>query len=306
MTIPETIQQEIHDHLERMDEKTQSLIQPFMDQPSLDSWIRDVLLAYYCYFLLVLIHEKPNKKAEQILLNQLRDLVPKPNRTNLNKIEDALSDQFKDRGYFFLGGYTQPYRGPYIWKRLERKEFVVELPDQEIKVGVFFMHDFLMRSWYHFKTYGVSGAGGWAKENNPPWEDGLYCVAECYDLECLEDDEKFQISLLKHEAQHYADKVSFPKLTSVNLEYRAKLVELSYYTSIESCFRYFIREANNNSSNPHEYASHRILKMLSRHVFEESYVKDEHRWEAIDYGIIKEKARQLLAENTQKLRTKTK
>ena len=140
------------------------------------------------------------------------------------------------------------------------------------------------------------------KREQPPWEDGLYCVAECYDLKRLEDDVEFQVSLLKHEAQHFADLADFPELKGTDLEYRAKLVELIYYTSIEDRFTHFFREADNDASNPHTYASYRILKDLSKQVFDEPYVQDENRWQVIDYNVVIEKARQLLAENSRSLR----
>jgi hypothetical protein len=305
MMIPEDIEQEICDHLDRMDPKTKSVVQPFMGQHSEDTWIRDVLLAYWWYFLLVLKYDESHSKAEDVLFRQLRDLVPEQFRMNLDMVEEALSEQFQSKGYYFLGGYTLPYRGPYIWKRIERQEFDVELSDQMRKVTVFFMHDFLMRSWLHFETYGASGTGGWVKRDQPPYEDGLYCVADCYDLKRLEDDEGFQISLLKHEAQHFADLTNFPELNSTDLEYRAKLVELIYYTSVEDCLVRIIREAVNDSSNPHEYAAHLILKGLSEQVFDEPLVHDESRWQIIDYSVIREDARQMLDENTRSMRTNT-
>lgn len=300
--IPQVFQQEISNHLDGMEPKTKSIVQPFLNQRSVDTWIRDVLLAYYWYFVLVLKHKELHSKAEDILLRQLHGLVSRQYRMNLDTVEEALSDQFRAKGYYFLGGYTLPYRGPYIWKRMEKQEFDVELPDQVQKVTVFFMHDFLMRSWRHFETYGASGAAGWVKREQLPWEDGLYCVADCYDLKGLEDDEGFQVSLLKHEAQHFADMTDFPELKSADLEYRAKLVELIYYTSEEGRFIRIIQEASNDSSNPHKYAAHLILKELSKQIFNEQYVQDENRWQTIDYNVVRKKARQLLAENTRCMR----
>ena len=39
--------------------------------------------------------------------------------------------------------------------------------------------------------------------------------------------EKFRVSLLGHEGQHFSDYKSFPRLLQTDLEYRAKLAELS-------------------------------------------------------------------------------
>ena len=94
----------------------------------------------------------------------------------------------------------------------------------------------------------------------------------------------------------------FPELKSADLEYRAKLVELIYYTSEEGRFIRIIQEAGNDSSNPHKYTAHLILKELSKQIFNEQYVQDENRWQTIDYNVVKKKARQLLAENTRCMR----
>ena len=102
--------------------------------------------------------------------------------------------------------------------------------------------------------------------------------------------------MLKHEAQHFADMIDFPELKSADLEYRAKLVELIYYTSEKGRFIRIIQEAGNDSSHPHKYAAHLILKELSKRVFNEPYVQDENRWQTIDYNVVREKASQLLAE----------
>ena len=54
--------------------------------------------------------------------------------------------------------------------------------------------------------------------------DTLYCVEWAY----APDTENFEVSYLKHEAQHLADFQRFPGLPSAELEYRAKLTELAF------------------------------------------------------------------------------
>jgi hypothetical protein len=170
-----------------------------------------------------------------------------------------------------------------------------------VDVNVFFMYEFLIRSWMHFQTFGKHGAGGWIKKDDGDWEDGLYCVADAYNIEHLDNDPIFQISLLKHEAQHFADKTDFPELHSVDLEYRAKLVEMIYFSDMKYRFAGIIREASPIKANPHRYASHWILKGISKNVLGKSYVKDEAIWQTISYEHIQAEARHLLEIHTQRL-----
>jgi len=52
----------------------------------------------------------------------------------MDKIEELLAEQFQKRGYYFQGGVTQPYRGPYIWKQQSASFFKIEFLLKESEV----------------------------------------------------------------------------------------------------------------------------------------------------------------------------
>jgi hypothetical protein len=64
--------------------------------------------------------------------------------------------------------------------------------------------------------------GGWAIKEDA----NLYCNKGDYDL----NSEHFKVSYLKHETIHFTDLNEYPQLSSADLEYRAKLIELMYCT----------------------------------------------------------------------------
>ncbi len=106
----------------------------------------------------------------------------------------------------------------------------------------------------------------------------------------------FHVCLLKHEAQHLADFQTYPGIASVDLEYRAKLVELIYLSALDQRFLPFLREAQDDPANPHAQASYLLITDFSRRVFSEGSVTDEARWQTVEYRRIQETARRLLAE----------
>ena len=97
--------------------------------------------------------------------------------------------------------------------------------------------------------------GGWSNG------DGLiHCVKRHYDLKS----ESFRVSLLKHEAQHASDQSRYPGMSSVDLEYRAKLVELIYSEERQLLGR-FLQEADAaNPGSAHGLAAERIVRGFAR------------------------------------------
>jgi hypothetical protein len=218
-----------------------------------DSWIRGVVEAYHSYFVSVLTKLNTKEVAEDLLYQSLLEQVS-GNPKDMNEVEEILEIEFNNKGYFFLGGYTLPYRGPYIWRQQEKREYEVELPFAKRKLTIYLMDEFLMTSWLHFATFGLKSTGGWAKP------DGLYCVRNRYG-DSLETD-LFQVSFLKHEAQHVEDLEKYPNIKPWELEYRAKLVEIIYGNS-ESLLEKFKREAINNQDYPHLFASFKLTTVFN-------------------------------------------
>lgn len=180
---------------------------------------------------------------------------PDPDPTvMIKRAEEYLQTELGNQGYFFLGGKTLPFWGPYIYAKQENLDYLVELPEGVEPVRVVFMHDFHCMGWLNFATMGHVGTGGWAKE------DALYCVASKWDR----NSDDFMIHYLKHEAQHKRDLRCFPQLKQdqETMEFRAKLSELIYSPNINTLTR-FIAEANPDSNAPHSRASAKIAQHLS-------------------------------------------
>lgn len=170
---------------------------------------------------------------------------------SLDDIEqEAIAGEFLRRDFYFLGGKTGGYYGPYVWKSMEKRTYEVELPDRTQPYAVKLLDGFIMRSWLDYLSFGRVNTGGWTDT------DGIInCVKSAYDF----DSEHFRVSLLKHEAQHASDLVLYPNMSSVFLEYRAKLVELIYYTE-RNLLEQFVLEADcSECDNGHPAAAHRII-----------------------------------------------
>lgn len=223
-------------------------------------WVRKLLKAFAGYYVEVLVKKTPIAQAEEVLVARIEsEILHHPlnadsTEEKLKAIDIELSKRFSEIGWFYLGGRTAPFLGPYIYEEQTVKNFSVDLPLGRRDLKVVFMKKFHSRSWLDFVTLGKSGTGGWAKT------DGLYCVEDVYDLES----NRFKVNYLQHEAQHFDDYERFPVLKDGHqaiLEYRAKLVELIYSETIAT-FRYFMDEAVGNPQNPHAYASWLIKKAL--------------------------------------------
>lgn len=258
-----------------------------------DPWVRNVVTTYYRYFTEVLTKRMSLNAGKRMLLAELNKIVT---ADTIETVEEKLKHEFLARGYHFLGGKTQPFWGPYIWKTQESRSFNVTIPSGTEQLMVHFMRDFLMVSWLDFATFGLASTGGWAKD------DGLYCVSERYGL--IENNPEFEVSLLKHETQHVADYRVFPDLEAKDLEYRAKLVELIYYPTKDKLFE-FITQAADNVTNAHAYAAHTIVSRLSQRITPSEVALERHSWEQLSIERLQETALKLLHEHTTDLRSRS-
>jgi len=292
----------VHAHAAAMPTTARSLLEPLVVADAVDPWLRDALMAYLRHFVRLFEHDEPRESAESGLARELCAIVGSAptgdDDGDVTAAEGELAKGFAERGYRFLGGRTPPYLGAYIWSRTDDRGFSVTLPKEvEQEVTVHFMQDFLIRGWLHWRTYGEQGAGGWYKQDDPDWPDGLYAVAERYPDP--DANRAFQVSLLGHEAQHVADHRAHPGLTSAELEYRAKLVELIGFASVDDRLRFFVADAADDPEQPHPFAAHLIVGRLADRLFGQSAT--ESNWDAVPYPEIRRVAEALLDEDTERL-----
>lgn len=220
--------------------------------PELDA----ILVCYQKYYRDVFYRELDAAEAEARLRGRLETLLGAEGAASLNKPDELdeieerrIAPLFCEKGYFFLGGRTSGYYGPYVWKTEELKQYSVELPDGTQEYAVKLLDGFLSRSWIDHLTFGKIGTGGWTGG------DGLiHCVRSAYDLES----EDFRVSLLKHEAQHAQDLARYGQMSSADLEYRAKLVELIYSSERNLLCKFALQANDSQAENGHAAAASRM------------------------------------------------
>ena len=257
-----------------------------------------ILNAYQAYFQTCFTPsdqslEAAEQSARQTLIAQLGAMLNRP-EADLDALEEITKAKFEAAGWHFLGGTTQGYYGPYIWRTTTRTDYDVEIPSGTETVTVFWMDGFLMRSWLDWLSEGEVGAGGWAKD------EGLYCVRKVYADKL--DTPAFQISFLKHEAQHHAD-FRLGELEPWLLEYRAKLVELIYYPDASFLASLLASADLSSKANSHAYAAGKIVADLSAWLEAqgaadglrvlEAAAADAGNWADVE-GVIRKGARELL------------
>lgn len=219
-----------------------------------DSQLQDILLAYQKYYRDAFYLEQSPEEAAEGLRARLAGLLG-DGAASLDELEELAAEAFRAGGFHFLGGRTGGCYGPYIWRTEELRRYEVELPEGVQEYAVKLLGGFVMESWLSYLTFGLSGTGGWSNG------DGLiHCVKRHYDLES----ESFRVSLLKHEAQHASDQSRYPGMSSADLEYRAKLVELIYSEERQLLGR-FLQEADAaNPGSGHGLAAERIVRGFAR------------------------------------------
>lgn len=215
-----------------------------------------ILLCYQRYYRNTFYLRLDRSEAEDRLRAGLARALGMADTVPLDELEEErVADVFRRKGFHFQGGRTSGWYGPYIWSVTERRTFEVELPDGLESYTVNLLDGFISRSWLDYLSFGETGTGGWTDGDGV-----IHCVRSAYDL-AVED---FQVSLLKHEAQHARDLARKPGLPSEDLEYRAKLVEL-IYSSRRNLLERFVREADGaDRRNGHAAASCRIVEGISR------------------------------------------
>ena len=216
-----------------------------------DTELNEILLIYQKYYREVFYLELPAEETAQRLRERLAELFQTASDASLDKLEEMAETAFHRKSFYALTGRTSGYYGPYIWKVEELRHYKVELPEGKQDYAVKFLDGFIMKSWLDYISFGETGTGGWSNG------DGLiHCVRAAYDLES----EDFQVSLLKHEAQHAMDQARYKGITSEELEYRAKLVELIYSRERKMLKRFVSQADVTKTGNGHGLAAERIVR----------------------------------------------
>lgn len=225
--------------------------------------INEVDKIYQKYYRKVFWDRESKEKAEAELFTNLWEVCGSNEEDPKDyKIEEIVEKLVQGEGYEFLGGKTAGYYGPYIWASSKKEVYQVELPYGNELYSIIMMDGFVSRSWLDFLSFGSVGTGGWVGKDGT-----LCCVKSVYDLESSE----FKISFLKHEAQHSLDKKTYPNITSEEMEYRAKLVELIYWEDETMIKRIHLEADNRDKKNAHSRASHKIIANLSKMIFDVDY-----------------------------------
>jgi hypothetical protein len=223
-----------------------------------DHFVRSIIRLYRTYYREALLRPKKLLNHNAILSNNLKEIMVKEGikfstSASTEKLEIILTREFEQRGFMAIFGTVKPFHSLMIWKKENSKVFNVSLPEKKQKVKVVFLEQFLELSWMHYATFGKYYVGGWAKK------DALYCVKQAYKV----GSPTFNIHYLSHEAQHFSDYKSFPRLIQTDLEYRAKLTELVLTRYPQKFLKKLASESKNDQSIPHSFAAYKILDGLA-------------------------------------------
>lgn len=262
------------------------------------SAITDLLSIYVNYWRKSCLDNGKNFDS-LLLMDVSRYLAAKyPPAVNLKANEDSidvyLKKYIRSLGLFTTGfGKTGEYYDLLVWKNQQDTTYKFRIYGDRTSVEVVFMNNFITHGWEEYATLGRAYPGGWATKN------ALYCVKSAYDLKS----ENFRVSYLAHESRHFSDYKIFPDLSSADLEYRAKLTELSLaQKTLYKTIDFFIDNANYDSENGHSVADYCVIRDLSKALFNENFVKDKAIWKKISTKQINETAYSLLKKNTKALK----
>lgn len=269
----------------------------FNSQPksSVDSLV-NIFKEYWRVALL-----NPDQNYDSLLMQDLNSFLDVKYTTKaesfildscVTNIDSSITDYVSSRGYYSIGlARVGRLYDLLIWKTQIDTIYTFSIKKEEISAKVIFLEDFISLGWGRYATLDKN-IGGWADE------EALYCVTESYDIES----DEFKIHYLAHEGRHFEDYKIFPNLSGYDLEYRAKLTELSLaQETIFPLIEDFISSANYDDDNQHPVANYVVIKKLSKKLFNSEFEDDIEKWKALDIAVINETAYTLLIENTEEL-----
>jgi hypothetical protein len=264
------------------------------------SSIDDLLKIYLNYWHFSLLNKEKN--FDSLLVKNLNTflkskfLLEASRLTHDDSVDLYLKKYIELKGFHTTGfSKTGKLFDLLVWKSEKDTTYSFSLHDEKINAHVILMDNFITLGWEEYATLERFYPGGWATK------EALYCVKKAYDLES----EDFQISFLAHEGQHFTDYKLFSKLSSADLEYRAKLIELSMAKkSLFNIIASFIANANYESENGHSVANYCVIRDLSRVIFHSEFEKDLQKWRSVGESKINNVSYALFLSNTKKLKSK--
>nr|WP_321231626.1 hypothetical protein [uncultured Psychroserpens sp.] len=266
-----------------------------------DPQIIDILNRFQNYWRSIIIEKVDQKLADSLFRGEMNFFLKKHYKPkfSLDEIDQdyysLFKSYFKDKGmHGFAMAKTGHLYDLYLWKNEDEIVYDIVLPEGSTeKVPVVFMKNFISYGWSHYTTFGQSFSGGWVTPTK------LFCVEETYD----KNSEKFKISYVSHEGQHFLDKKIFPKLKQTDLEFRAKLAELSLAKkTINNLIKNFIIYSKNDTSDAHSFANYMVIKLLAKEVFDSEFESDIEKWKQIPHVRINEISLRLLKEHSSNLK----
>ncbi len=270
-----------------------------------DNSILELIEIYRSYWNEVLLKKAPSDTAEKKLREKVSYYIYTDYFVNLNEDEKKVHNEFpdylrvylKERGCNSATGKTAGIYDLLLWTKDTHSDYDVTLPEGKVTVKVVFMDEVVTMGWEDYATFGKFYPGGWATDKE------LYCVRSAYDTAS----ENFKISYLQHEAQHFSDYKIFPKLSGPDLEYRAKLVELSYAKeTLFHLINFFIKTSKYYRNNPHGFGNFCVVRDLSKKIFgakeADEIITEIEKWKEVPVEKINTAAKELLAQNTAALK----
>ncbi|MGZ3771130.1 MAG: hypothetical protein ACXVCP_02245 [Bdellovibrio sp.] len=229
---------------------------------SLHGIARDVLQAYEIYWRKVLLQDISSEEGNRFWFDSLSKIAISRGKKigafgdeEAEKLANYITQELKKEGFYSQIGRTKPHMDLLLWRQQTLSNYSVNLGDTAITVPVVMMDDFITYGWLGYATFNYKHTAGWAQK------DKLYCVKSAYDI----NSESFKVSYLSHEGRHFADYKRFPKLGSTDLEYRAKLTELSLAnSSLKNLLNKFLNEASPDKASSHAFASYKVIENLNK------------------------------------------
>lgn len=258
--------------------------------------INDISTIYRKYWKITLLKEKAENRTDTTLYNELTNYLITNKLTMLSK--DSLRAVIKndveikkiieEQGFYADFKYRNGFQEVFIWDKQVNEKYKVILPKDTISTTVVFMENFHLNGYDYYATTGDSQVGGWAIKESAT----LYCNKDSYTL----NSETYKISYLKHESIHFTDLNEYPNLSSTDLEYRAKIIELMYCTekTVYDRIAEFLNGASSKErTHSHPYANHSLIKNMSKLLFDSDYESDYNKWKNTSVEKINDAAKQL-------------